>query len=57
MVLNDAGQMEKKWYPELENNFQNIRCNEYIIMPNHSHVIITNIDKTPVGADLRVCPD
>ncbi len=34
-----------------------MRYNEYIIMPNHSHVIITNIGKTPVGADLRVCPN
>ena len=57
MVLNDAGRMVKKWYPELENKFQDIRCNEYIIMPNHSHVIITNMGKAPVGADLRVCPD
>ena len=56
MVLNDAGRMVKKWYAELENKFQDIRCNEYIIMPNHSHMIITNICKTPVGADLSVCP-
>jgi len=57
MVLNGAGRMVKKGYPELENKFQDIRCNEYIIMPNHSHVIITHIGKAPVGADLRVCPD
>ena len=57
MVLNDAGRMVKKWYAELENKFQDIRCNEYIIMPNHSHMIITNICKTTVGADLRVCPN
>ena len=48
--------MVKKWYPELENKFQDIRCNEHIIMPNHSHAIITNIGKAPVGADLCVCP-
>jgi len=54
MVLNDAGRMVKKWYSELENKFQDIRCNEYIIMPNHSHLIITNIGKAPVGADLRL---
>jgi len=30
MVLNDAGQMVKKWYVELENKFQGIRCGEYI---------------------------
>ncbi len=26
MVLNDAGRMVKKWYPELENKVQDIRC-------------------------------
>jgi putative transposase len=57
MVLNDAGKIVDKWYAELENKFHDIRCDEYIIMPNHSHVIITNIGKAPVGADLRVCPD
>ena len=57
MVLNDAGRMVKKWYTELENKFKDIRCSEYIIMPNHSHAIITNIGKVAVGADLRVCPN
>jgi putative transposase len=57
MVLNDAGKMVDKWYAELENKFQDIRCDEYIIMPNHCHAIIQNIGVDPVGADLRVCPD
>jgi hypothetical protein len=39
----------------LENKFKDIRCDEYIIMPNHFHAIIQNIG--PVGADLCVCPD
>ena len=56
MVMNPAGRMLEKWYTELENKFRDIRCDEYIIMPSHSHVIITNIGKAPVGADLRVCP-
>ena len=51
VVLNDAGKMIKKWYFELENKFPDIRCDEYVIMPNHFHAIIIN-----VGADLRVCP-
>jgi len=55
MVLNDAGRMVEKWYVELENKFQDIRCDEYIIMPNHTHAIIINIGKDPVGADLCVC--
>ena len=55
MALNDAGRMVDKWYVELENKFQDIRCDEYIIMPNHFHAIIQNTG--PVGADLCVCPD
>ena len=55
MALNAAGRMLDKWYVELENKFKDIRCDEYIIMPNHFHAIIQNIG--PVGADLCVCPD
>ncbi len=52
MVLNDAGKMVEKWYFELAHKFPDIKCGEYVIMPNHFHAIILN-----VGADLRVCPD
>ena len=57
MVLNDAGKMMGKWYTELENKFKDIKCKEYIIMPNHCHAIMINTGKVPVGADLCVCPD
>jgi putative transposase len=57
MSLNAAGRMVEKWFGELENKFQDIRCDEYIIMPNHFHAIIQNIGVDPVGADLCVCPD
>ena len=43
MNLNDAGRMVKKWYLELENKFSDVRCLEYVIMPNHFHAIIQNI--------------
>jgi putative transposase len=52
LVLNDAGRMIEKWYPELMNKFQDIKCCEHVIMPDHFHCIIQN-----VGADLRVCPE
>jgi len=52
MALNEAGQMIKKWYLELENKFTDILCDAYVVMPNHFHSIIIN-----VGADLRVCPN
>ena len=49
--LHEAGYMVIKWWQELENKFGNFRLDEYIMMPNHIHGIITI-----VGADLRVCP-
>jgi len=57
MALNDAGRMLDKWYLELGNKYQDIRCGEYIIMPNHFHAIIQNTGPVSVGADLCVCPD
>ena len=54
MILNDAGIMVNKWYIELENKFPDIKCHEYVVMPNHFHCIIENTGA--VGADLRVCP-
>ena len=55
MLLNNTGEMVEKWYYELENKFPNTHCDEFVIMPNHFHCIITIIK--PVGADLCVCPN
>ena len=52
MSLRDAGYMITKWFHELENKFPDIKCDEFICMPNHVHFILIN-----VGADLRVCPN
>jgi len=56
MILNDAGIMINKWYIELENKFNDIKCLEHVVMPNHFHCIIENTGVN-VGADLRVRPD
>lgn len=45
LILNDAGIMIEKWYFELENKFPDIRCGTHIVMPNHFHCIIQNIDR------------
>jgi len=50
--LNDAGRMILYWYSELENKFQEIRCDAFICMSNHIHFILYN----GVGADLCVRP-
>jgi len=46
MILNDAGEMVEKWYYELEHKFSNIKCREYIVMPNHFHAIIEIVGAT-----------
>ena len=57
MILNDAGMMIEKWYYELENKFNDIKCHEMVVMPNHFHCIIENGGAKTVGADLCVCPN
>ena len=66
---NNAGEMIEKWLLELSNKFKNIKCDEYVIMPNHIHFIIEILNQqgehigSPlqksfefVGVDLRVYP-
>lgn len=40
MVLNKYGKIVKKYWLELPNNYNNIDLNEFMIMPNHVHMII-----------------
>lgn len=59
MLLNEAGQMVDKWIKELENKFPDIQIDEYVIMPNHIHLIIENIglhNASVVRVDLCVDP-
>jgi len=44
MILNDAGKMIEKWYYELENKYPDKRCHEMVVMPNHFHCILENMD-------------
>jgi hypothetical protein len=30
MILNDAGKMIEKWYFDLENNYPNTKCREFV---------------------------
>jgi REP element-mobilizing transposase RayT len=56
MVLNDAGQMVKKWCMELSHKFPDILLDTHVIMPNHFHAIVVNTGIV-VGAHLCVRPD
>jgi putative transposase len=40
MTPNSIGKMVFKWYKKLETKFENIRCHESVVMPNHFHFII-----------------
>ena len=51
MILNDAGKMILKQIHELPQKFAHIRCDIFISMPNHGHVIVII---SPAGADQRV---
>ncbi len=51
MILNDAGIMIDKWYWKLEEKYDDIRCREMIIMPNHFHCIIENTG-TPIAGSV-----
>jgi putative transposase len=46
MELNIAGFMVQKWWLRLEENIQNIKIDQFIIMPNHFHGIIFILDKS-----------
>ena len=52
MEFSNAGRMIEKWWLELANKFPSVETDEYVIMPNHFHGILTI-----VGADLCVRPD
>jgi REP element-mobilizing transposase RayT len=38
MILNCAGFMIEKWYREIESKFPDIKCLQFVIMPNHIYI-------------------
>ena len=50
LELNNAGFMVKTWWQKIRNKFPSVQTDEYVVMPNHFHGIIT------VGAGPRVRP-
>ncbi|MBP3337483.1 MAG: transposase [Clostridia bacterium] len=41
MILNDLGKIANQEVLKIQNYYQNIRIDKYVIMPNHIHMIIT----------------
>ena len=52
IILSRIGHAITKWWQELPRKFPHIKLDEFVIMPNHIHGIITI-----VGADLCVGPN
>lgn len=40
IILNKIGMVIKDEYINLKNKYKNIKCHEYVIMPNHFHCVI-----------------
>ncbi|WP_429886412.1 transposase [Geoalkalibacter halelectricus] len=51
MAVNEAGRMVEEWWLKIPGKFGNVAPDDYVIMPNHFHAIVTL-----VGADPCVRP-
>ena len=40
MILNDAGKMIERVIIQIDKYYLNIEVNEFIVMPDHVHIII-----------------
>ncbi len=54
MMLNEIGLMVEKWWKKIEEKYETVTLDNFIIMPNHIHGIIIIYN---VGADPCVGPD
>ena len=50
MHLNDAGRMVQAVWDQLVHRFDNVELDEYVIMPNHIHGVISIVGAPLVGA-------
>ena len=54
MILNDGGNMIDLWWQEMFKKYKNISIDEYIIMPNHIHGIISIVGPSLVSARTNI---
>lgn len=40
ITLSEAGMLILKWFNKLESKFQNVKCFDHVVMPNHIHFLI-----------------
>lgn len=48
MILTDDGRIVKKYINQMFQKYNNIRIDEYVIMPNHIHMIIVINNKNEI---------
>ncbi|MBS4000646.1 MAG: hypothetical protein KGZ71_09205 [Desulfobulbaceae bacterium] len=56
MILNDIGQIAKKFWFEIPNHFEFVELGAFVVMPNHIHGIII-INKTDDHCRDKAMPD
>ncbi len=54
VLLSDAGEMICKWWAEMLRKFPLVESDEFILMPNHLHGIVT-IDVGATGGSPTLC--
>lgn len=56
IILNKIGMVIEEEYINLKNKYKNIKCHEYVIMPNHFHCLI-EIIKHQEGGKTPALPE
>lgn len=56
MRLNEAGRIVQATWDKLPEHYHHLELDEWVVMPNHVHGIITLVDTHDVGAGLRSAP-
>ena len=41
-ILSEIGKIAAKYLEEIPNHFENVFVDEYVVMPNHIHIIISS---------------
>jgi len=51
MILSTIGEIAQKYWEEIPKHFPFVELNEFVVMPNHIHGIITIINDSDIGND------
>lgn len=57
LLLFEAGEMIEKYWLEMENEFENVKLHNFVVMPNHLHGIVEILECIKCRGRSCVCPD